>query len=547
MLKRLTHQALKLACLRADRDFRGQGQQLEQVQRQKLQHMLQQVASVQNKARSLIPTWEEYAHQQPVTRYAQWQEQIHAQRRGESRLTSSPLVRYQPTSGSSEKLKLIPYTKTFIDQLDAAIAPWLASMYRQYPKMANGTHYWSVSWLPQSQFADLSGNLNDDSELLGVVKRVLAAQSQAVPADVALAASADDALFATLCYLVADRQLRLLSVWSPTFALQLLDALPVWADGIIDVLQNGNWRGRQLSLKQLTAPYAPSRAQELKRILALPKAVWVAELWPDLALVSAWDTADAAPWAEQLQALIPHAAFEGKGLWATEGVVTIPIDGHYPLAYQSHFYEFEDLTNGGILASWQLKEGDVVSPIITSGNGLLRYQLDDRIVVSEFWQGVPCFKFLGRRFGVDMVGEKMSPDAARQALATVAQKYELEPVSLLAVQGFEQSKPRYVALFSDAHLFTHQQLRQDVAQAVEQELRGHFHYELARDLRQLDAVVAVVAKDGWRVCQDVAIAGGMIEGNIKPEPVRRVQRQALLNIVPSLQAELSTVLWERAS
>ena len=40
MLKRLTHQALKLACLRADRDFRGQGQQLEQVQRQKLQHML---------------------------------------------------------------------------------------------------------------------------------------------------------------------------------------------------------------------------------------------------------------------------------------------------------------------------------------------------------------------------------------------------------------------------------------------------------------------------------------------------------------------------
>jgi len=204
--------------------------------------------------------------------------QSHVMHNGKSKSMPSPLVRYQPTSGSSEKLKLIPYTKAFIDQLDAAIAPWLASMYRQYPKMASGTHYWSVSWLPQSQFADLSGNLNDDSELLGVVKRVLAAQSQAVPADVALAASADDALFATLCYLVADRQLRLLSVWSPTFALQLLDALPVWADGIIDVLQNGNWRGRQQSLKQLTAPYAPSRAQELKRILALPKAVWTCRI-----------------------------------------------------------------------------------------------------------------------------------------------------------------------------------------------------------------------------------------------------------------------------
>jgi hypothetical protein len=63
----------------------------------------------------------------------------------------------------------------------------------------------------------------------------------------------------------------------------------------------------------------------------------------NLALVSAWDTADAAPWAQQLKACFPQAAFEGKGLWATEGVVTIPIDGQYPLAYRSHVYEFEDL------------------------------------------------------------------------------------------------------------------------------------------------------------------------------------------------------------
>ena len=365
-------------------------------------------------------------------------------------------------------------------------------------------------------------------------------------ADVALAASADDALFATLCYLVADSQLRLLSVWSPTFALQLLEALPVWAEGIIDVLKNGNWCGRQAALQGLKAPYAPHRAQQLKRVLSLAKVAWVAELWPDLAVVSAWDTADAAPWAEQLKALVPHAAFEGKGLWATEGVVTIPIEGHYPLAYQSHFYEFEDLNNGGILASWQLKEGDVVSPIISSGNGLLRYQLDDRIVVSEFWQGIPCFKFLGRRFGVDMVGEKMSPDAARQALATVAQQYGLEPVSLLAMQGIEQSKPRYVALFSDSQLSINQQARQDIALAVERELRGHFHYELARDLRQLEAVVAVVAKDGWRVCQDIAIAGGMIEGNIKPEPVRRVQRAAVEQFLPSAHSCLMPQ-WDKAS
>ncbi|HRH91294.1 MAG TPA: hypothetical protein PLW01_05205, partial [Agitococcus sp.] len=81
---------------------------------------------------------------------------------------------------------------------------------------------------------------------------------------------------------------------------------------------------------------------------------------------------------------------------------------------------------------------------------------------------------------------------------------------------------------------------------VERELRGHFHYELARDLRQLDAVVAVVAKDGWRVCQEIAIAGGMIEGNIKPEPVRRVQRAAVERLLPSAQLALDQQ-WNKAS
>ena len=547
MLNRLTHTALRLACYRADAAFRGQSLQLEKVQRQKLKQILTQVAAAQPSARALIPCYEEFAAHQPVTRYAQWQERINAQRRGESALTTSPLVRYQPTSGSSEKLKLIPYTKGFINELDAAIGPWLASMYRQHQGMGQGTHYWSVSWLPQSQFADLQGNLNDDSELLGVVKRVLAAQSQAVPADVALAASADDALFATLCYLVANKQLRLLSVWSPTFALQLLEALPVWADDIAEVLSKGDWCSRRESLERLNAPYAPKRAVELKRILALPRAALGAELWPDLALVSAWDTADAAPWAQQLKACFPQAAFEGKGLWATEGVVTIPIDGQYPLAYQSHFYEFEDLQNGGILASWELKEGDIVSPIISSSNGLLRYQLDDRVQVSGFWQGVPCLQFLGRRFGVDMVGEKMSPDAARVAMTQVAQQFGLEGISLMAVNGHEHHRPRYMALFSQENLNTPYVFRPDIAAAVEKELRGHFHYELARDLRQLEPIVAIVAQDGWRMCQDIAVAGGMIEGNIKPEPVRRVQRHAVLQVVQGLEDDLSPALWERAS
>ncbi|PTQ90011.1 GH3 family domain-containing protein [Agitococcus lubricus] len=534
MFNRLTHQALQWACSRADKQFRQQHQHLEVVQRRKLQHILAQVAQAQARPRLSQQTWEQFSIHQPTTRYADWQSTIHQQRQGQTLLTTSPLVRYQPTSGSSEKLKFIPYTKAFLQELDAAIAPWLASMYRHYPQINGGVHYWSVSWLPQSQYSELQANLNDDSELLGSVKRVLAGQSQAVPADVALAASAEDALFATLCYLVAQPNLRMLSVWSPTFALQLLDALPVWADEICTVLKTGKWLKRSHALAKMRAPYAPKRAQALAHVLSLHASVQASELWPQLALVSAWDTAEAAPWAKQLKACFPHAAFEGKGLWATEGVVTIPVDGQYPLAYRSHVYEFEDLSNGGILAPWELKEGDIVSPIITSGNGLLRYQLDDRIVVNGFWGEIPCFSFLGRRFGVDLVGEKLSPDVARQVLAKVGQKFGVHPVSLMAVTGENKQRPRYVALFSQPQKVTPYHVCYDIAAMIEHELCQHFHYELARDLRQLEPALAVVAEDAWQIYQQIAIASGMIEGNIKPEPVRRMPRAAVQQVLAVL-------------
>lgn len=546
MLTRLTHQALLWACRREDAAFREQRHALEQVQREKLAQLLTQVggelggeqgAALGSDLAGL--SWEEFREKVPVTRYRDWHERITAQRENGALLTSSPLVRYQPTSGSSEQLKLIPYTKQFLGELDSAIAPWLSSLYRQHPGLRGGTHYWSVSWLPKSQQDAMRGNLNDDSELLGVVKRVLAAQSQAVPAGVALAHAADDAMFATLCHLVARADLRMLSVWSPTFALQQLEALRNWGPEIMQVLMMGEWGSRQSSLASLHAPCAPRRALLLEEALQAPAHELAQRLWPKLAVVSAWDTADATVWAEQLRAQFPQAAFEGKGLWATEGVVTIPYDGVYPLAYRSHVYEFEDLASERILAPWELREGDEVSPIISGGNGLLRYRLDDRLQVTGFWGGIPCFRFLGRRFGVDMVGEKMAPETARTVLAEVAEIHGLKPVTLLAVDAQGREKPRYVALFSaaDGESIEHP-LHMAAAADVEKLLCRHFHYELARDLRQLPAAAAMVLPDGWRSFQQIAVAGGMIEGNIKPEPVKRVTRVAMETALPQLMQAL---------
>src|SRR5690606_18179275 len=119
----------------------------------------------------------------------------------------------------------------------------------------------------------------------------------------------------------------------------------------------------------------PKSCQQCYRLqdLDLTQATAWKKLWPKLSLVSSWDTASAEQWAVQLQQRIAGVAFEGKGLWATEGVVTIPFANRFTLSYQSHFYEFILQDSQKVVPSWQLKIGDIVSPVITTGSGLIRY------------------------------------------------------------------------------------------------------------------------------------------------------------------------------
>jgi hypothetical protein len=248
-------------------------------------------------------------------------------------------------------------------------------------------------------------------------------------------------------------------------------------------------------------------------------AAFFAALWPSLAVLSAWDTAAAAPWANKLKALMPHARFQGKGLWATEGVVTFPFAGRYPLAYLSHFYEFADAHDGKVLAAWQLRPGQEVIPLMTTGSGFARYQMSDVIRVEDPLGQVPCFTFLGRNDGVDLVGEKTSATMA-QAVQDGLQLNGALPVTLLALDEARHRAPGYVLLVECHEDSPREALQRDLAQQVETALQANFHYKLARELGQLQAAACVALPHMRAIYLDQCRVRGMIEGNIKIEPLR---------------------------
>ncbi|MFT3858979.1 MAG: GH3 auxin-responsive promoter family protein [Aquabacterium sp.] len=484
----LGHQLLKRLVAPGRRRFEEHLGELESVQRARLARWLSAVArSPEGQRRGIRAdwSWEEFVRQMPLTTYKDYADVIGQQReRKQSLMIDSPVMRYQPTSGSTSAVKWVPYTKMFLDEIDDPITAWLGDLYRQFPKMAQGTHYWSLSWIPTEMRSQTAGDINDDMKLLSFGKRLLAYLTQAAPQDIALAESSDDSLFATVAYLAADESLGFISVWSPTFGLGALEQMSAWREELAQVLARGDWGARKPRMAGLRCPQSARAAKLLQGWNGQLNAAFFEKLWPQLAVLSSWDTAAAAPWAQKLRRLLPHAAFQGKGLWATEGVVTFPFDGRFPLAYLSHFFEFADAQDGKVYASWQLRQGQEVIPILTTGSGFARYQMSDVLRVDSHMQQVPCFTFLGRNDGVDLVGEKTSATTAQQVQDTL-QLDGATPVTLLALDEARHRTPGYVLLVECSADAPRQTLQQSLAQQVEQALQANFHYKLARELGQL--------------------------------------------------------------
>lgn len=425
-------------------------------------------------------SYDKMAHSFPLTTWGDWEGWVEKQLSTKSPVMTHSIERFQPTSGSTHKRKWIPYSKQFLAEIDHAVAAWIHDIYQSYPATLKGSHYWSLSWLPEDLRKKMS---NNDLAYFSFAKKLLLSKIMAIPATVEKAESSEVARTLTLSSLAQSRDLSLVSVWSPTFFLGLCD-----------------------DLYQERRRFAPQVSGENQR-------EFLQNLWPNLALVSAWDTADAKPWAQRVKELLPHTAFQGKGLFATEGVVTIPIQGQMHLAYRSHFYEFKK-TSGEIIPAWELKPGDRVMPLLSTGSGLWRYEMGDEVEVEALVDGCPVLQFLGRRNTVDMVGEKMSQGSARELLSLFGSR----AILLLAIQGDADRKPRY-------ELVVEGETPEPWMLRAEEELLRHYHYKLARELNQLAPLTVRHCLNSQKFFQDLSHEMKWVLGDQKWEALVRVPRE----------------------
>jgi hypothetical protein len=496
-----------------ERQFRTALADPEGTQRNLLRDLLRRNAGTEfGRAHGFpaIRSAEEYQARVPLSTWedvAPWVSRIEA---GEERvLTREPVRALELSSGSSAAAKRVPYTAELQREFRRAVAPWIADLYKRRPELLEGSAYWSITppalEEARARPSAVRVGFEEDSEYLGGFWKHLANATLAVPGVVRKARDIEELRYATLLFLLRRADLALISVWHPSFLTLLLGALPeAWDSLLRDVERGSVLLGRSL-------PPLPERAAELRRVG--PEAP--ARLWPRMRLISCWGDAHAALHVPEVQRLFPHAEIQPKGLIATEAFVTLPYGGRHPLAIRSHFFEF--LPEGGDgrpRLAHELEAGDIASVIVTTGGGLYRYQLQDRVAVDGFVSGTPSLRFLGKEGHVsDLRGEKLHESFVAGALARVFGALRISPRFAMLAPGDGGEPPGYTLYVEAAEPV----LPGELAPALETELAANPHYRLCVALGQLaPATTFFIRGDGVSLYLERCRGRGQRLGAVKP-------------------------------
>lgn len=585
---------------------------LRALQMKKLMHLLQENAETafgKEHGFDRIHTVEDFRRQVPLRDYEGYLPWIQRIAAGEKNvLTAAEVLLLEPSSGSTSASKLIPYTKALKEEFQCGIRPWLHDLYTERrlftawngvmthlhsgidrlfgrsrkPVEAEGKSrlhgmkwgraYWSVTPAAAKRSMTDGGvpiGFEEDKEYFGTLERYLLDAVFAVPGEVVKADTMDAFYRRTCTALLACRDLTLISVWNPTYLMLLLKYMVDNAGALAEDLRSGSRSGGVFKhgldrLHGLDPTYrldqshgAARRAGTNRQSRADRRADEVVQalgkwdfhrLWPQLKVISCWCDAQAAPHSERLKQMFPDVTIQPKGLLATEGFVSFPLQeaGGAVLSAHSHFFEFEAMQDGRVLLADELQIGGKYAVILTTAGGLVRYRLKDVIQVTGFYRKLPMMIFLGKQDKVsDLFGEKLNELFVREVL-----EKELSGTSRFAMLAPEED--RYVLYVgggggngrtgadsasrrawmegnvcraSDSmgtHGDTPPECMKPVsskplAVRIDNALRQNFHYDYCRNLGQLKPLrVFRLTGDPEREYLEECVRRGQRVGDIKP-------------------------------
>ena len=351
---------------------------------------------------------EKFQNKIPIVNYEDIKEFVEKEKSGESNVLLSDKIKlFELTSGSTSDVKYIPYTEKFLKSYMNGVFAWIYNLYQNNKRLFFGSSYWSVSPILKREAVTSGGirvGIEDDTSYFDKVSAFFLNKLFTVPKEIKNIQNMEDFLLITAVFLLLSENLAMISVWSPSFLMILLDFIEKNHKVICQIVKSedlgteffadknlGNKKYFQIIQKKYRKLWKKNRSKFLinyfekyeKNILSkndktqnleiteknneneimaenknletksgnkiVENFVDYSVIWEKLSLVSCWADSDSYEIFIKLkEKLNPNKKninlkFQGKGLMSTECIVSFPlenVENGSVAAYNSFFYEF---------------------------------------------------------------------------------------------------------------------------------------------------------------------------------------------------------------
>ena len=351
---------------------------------------------------------EKFQNKIPVVNYEDIKEFVEKEKSGENNVLLSDKIKlFELTSGSTSDVKYIPYTEKFLKSYMNGVFAWIYNLYQNNKRLFLGSSYWSVSPILKREAVTSGGirvGIEDDTSYFDKVSAFFLNKLFTVPKEIKNIQNMEDFLLITAVFLLLSENLAMISVWSPSFLMILLDFIEKNHKVICQIVKSedlgteffadknlGNKKYFQIIQKKYRKLWKKNRSKFLinyfekyeKNILSkndktqnleiteknnenkimaenknletksgnkiVENFVDYSVIWEKLSLVSCWVDSDSYEIFIKLKKKLNpkkknmNLKFQGKGLMSTECIVSFPlenVENGSVVSYNSFFYEF---------------------------------------------------------------------------------------------------------------------------------------------------------------------------------------------------------------
>jgi len=374
---------------------------------------------------------------------------------------------YVTTSGTTKEPKWIPVTEEYYRNVYKIMSQiWYYCFMKTKPRVYYGK---SLSIMGKAvEGAAPDGTLY--GSISGVIQRdVPGFMKKTYSAPIEIFQIADyNARYYALMRLGLSQNVSIIVTANPSTLIEMQLKVNEFFDEFCEDIEKGTLSGRfnipdeiRAAIQPFIKP-KPQRAAELRKLKARYGTLLPRHYWPDLQVVTCWFCGNTKIYYDRVRDSFPPACvFHEFGYISSEckaGVVLESNSRDTVLFGHKNYIEFIhesdiDNPNPRIYQAYEVEEGQRYCMLVTTCSGLYRYNTDDLVEITGFYNEFPMIEFIQKTNGiVSLTGEKIHE---RQFIEAAHETEKTTGKKLLFFVGFadpQKSSYTFYYEFENQHI-----------------------------------------------------------------------------------------------